>query len=216
MKHDYVLRNYLMDFGKALLVGGIACAMAWGGLVLAKEDIIESPELPTVKPEYVIETVETPAMSASELIVYEVSEQQEPEPLVGFDGLTAYAWELEEAAKIVTLEAVGEPVETQITDAGIIMRRVQYGRRTGLWGSTVHEILSATEDNGSLAFSTWTDIDKDIDVPDSIREIVYDAFYNGTDVPWNLMWFRADYYAGWGIPAFCIGNTYYNYSPWVR
>lgn len=133
--------------------------------------------------------------------------------ITGANGCTAWAWELNELTAIVWLEVRGESQHCQRLVTQTILNRQSYGH----WGDTIHEVLSAVEDDGSLAFTTWPHLLEA--KPDAeFQQRVWDVFRNGETLASRVMWFHAGSYHDWdgAVDEFCVDNTYFSSSVWVE
>lgn len=126
--------------------------------------------------------------------------------MTGANGVQAYAYELDEVADIVWLEANGESEECQAAVAAVIYNRL----KSGIWGDTLHDVISADGE-----FSTFALIGEAETTPE-VRAIVWDMFWNGYDIPENVMYFREGHYHNWdgAVDQFKIDNTYFSSSEW--
>lgn len=129
-----------------------------------------------------------------------------PALLHGADGVTAYAWELEECADIVYLEAGGESEECYTAVTEVIFNRL----KSGIWGSTLHSVLSA---DGQ--FETYENADG-AETTEEVREAVMEVFENGCETDGDVMFFRSDYYHEWdgAVDEFEIDGVYFSSSRW--
>lgn len=131
-----------------------------------------------------------------------------PVLLVSEAGYTAYAHELEEVARLVWLEARGEPTNCQRNVCEVIFNRLA----SGIWGDTLTDVIYY-----DYAFEPAEFIDE-AETTDEIREMVYDVFWNGSELPERIMFFRADYYHQWdgAVDEFSVGRTYFSSSEWCQ
>ena len=129
--------------------------------------------------------------------------------LVGWDGHSMEAWEMDLFARVFYLE-FWQP-DMVLCEAGCdaILQ---------LWalnGGTMFDTLSAITENGAYAFSTWPDVwatEYDADGLAWCRAYCEERFYSGPE--WIAQYFRKGYYHDWGEwspdPAYEIGGIYFS------
>ena len=136
--------------------------------------------------------------------------------LSGANGLTAEAWEIDLLTRIVSREACGcsETCWTAICDA--ILNRVS----CGYWGSSIFEVVSAVEEGGAYAFTTWPDVynGAPIELYDEIRAVCEREFYNGAQFPDYVKYFNLYGFATWdgAVPCYEIEGVFFSASEWLE
>lgn len=129
-------------------------------------------------------------------------------------GWCASEEELELAARIVWLEARGESATCQRCVAEVIFNRL----RSGIWGTSLCEVIYAVDQNGYAEFTTachaW---DAETELDQKTLEMVKNVFYNGCRIPKRIMYFHAGRYHSWfgAVDEFYIDNTYFSSSAWA-
>lgn len=110
-------------------------------------------------------------------------------------------------------EAGAEPVELQRTVMEVLINRLQ----SGVWGSTMSEVIFARNHSGDYEFDTIYFIGTQ-PIPEITKEVVWDVLLNGTAIPDRIMFFRTDHYHKWdgAIDEFQIGNVYFSSSRWYQ
>lgn len=211
--------KYLVKTAIMYIIVAVALvAMMWGFLAMLASIVYaddqprrhDAPETESV--------VEVAVMNYSEFFgadedeVIEEQAPQTPAVLTGFEGITATADELELAARIIWLESRGESVECQRAVADVIFNRM----RLGLWGTTLLEVLSAVEPDGSWAFTTWLSVyDDTTETTDEIRECVYKAFEYGPTIPRRVIGFARSCQS-WARYEFTMDHTVFMSSRLVE
>lgn len=140
-----------------------------------------------------------------------LSEHAEPAEGIGREATPYYVAtesELEEVARLVYLEARGESVDCQRAITEVIFNRLA----SGLWGDTLTDVIYAKNEFEPAAYISESE------TTDTIREMVYDVYWNGSTLPERILFFRADYYHAWygAVNEFAIDNTYFSSSKWCE
>lgn len=129
----------------------------------------------------------------------------------------ATADELEQLVILCYLEAGGEPDATVRYVAEVVFNRLA----SGIWGNSLTDVIYAPwefEPACNIAgFDTHGNkiIEERMD---EIRDIVYDIYYNGCELPGRIMFFRTDYYHTFdgAVDEFAVGNVYFSSSMWCE
>lgn len=136
--------------------------------------------------------------------------------LYGANGLTAEAWEIDLLTRIVSREVCGCSETCWVAICDAILNRVA----CGYWGSTIYEVVSAVEQGGALAFTTWPDVydGKPIELYDEIRAVCEYEFYNGVQFPEYAKYFNLYGYAAWdgAVPCYEIDGVFFSASEWLE
>lgn len=122
--------------------------------------------------------------------------------------------ELELAARIVWLEARGESETCQRCVAEVIFNRL----KSGIWGTSLSEVIYAAADNGAAEFTTACHAyDAETELDPAMLELVKNVFYNGCRIPKRILYFHAGCYHSWfgAVDEFYIDNTYFSSSTWT-
>ncbi len=137
---------------------------------------------------------------------------EEPALIVSEVGYTAYAFELELCAEIVELEAGGESAECRRRVAEVIFNRLA----SGIWGDSLIDVIYAENDLG-YEFETVHYIG-DAEVSEETREIVWDVFQNGVEIPARVMFFRTGTYHAWdgAVNEFEVDGVFFSSSVWCE
>lgn len=125
----------------------------------------------------------------------------------GWDGHGAEIWEMDLFARVFYLE-FWQP-DMMLCEAGCdaILRLWESGEK----GRTLGEVLSSRNEDGSWTYSVYPDIwttDYDEDGLAWCRDYTAERFAEGP--VWIAPYFRLDYYHGWAVPAYQIGNVYFS------
>lgn len=129
-------------------------------------------------------------------------------------GWCASEEELELAARIVWLEARGESETCQRCVAEVIFNRL----KSGIWGTSISEVIYAAADNGAAEFTTACHAyDAETELDPGMLELVKNVFYNGCRIPKRILYFHAGCYHDWrgAVDEFYIDNTYFSSSTWT-
>lgn len=174
----------------------------WTGL--SRQEEIKQEQAYTITVEEAEE--EEPAEPSIGIGRHDKVEHNEPALFVSEAGYKAYEYELEYVARLVYLEARGEPVSCQRAVTEVIFNRLA----SGLWGDSLTEVIYADGEFEPAAYIAESE------TTDEIRAIVYDVFWNGSSIPERVLFFRADYYHQWtgAVDEFAIGSTYFSSSEW--
>lgn len=127
-------------------------------------------------------------------------------------GYTAYAFEVELMAEIVELEAGGESSECRRRVAEVILNRLS----SGIWGDRLVDVLYATQ-GGWFEFESVYYLGT-VTPSDETREIVWDVFRNGVEIPERVMFFRTGHYHAWAgaVDEFELDGVFFSSSVWCE
>lgn len=140
------------------------------------------------------------------LIVAQVAERKEP-----YMPLTDEEYNL--ICRVICLEAGGESEQLQRAVAECILNRITCGH----WGSTVSDVVWATDDKGIYQFEVMYWIERAC--PSELtKRVVREVFRDGPTIPPRVMFFRKDYYhsTSWARAEFSIGVVYFSSSKWLE
>ena len=129
----------------------------------------------------------------------------------------ATADELEQLVILCYLEAGGEPDATVRYVAEVVFNRLA----SGIWGDSLTDVIYAPYEFepacNIAAFEAYGNkvVEERLD---TIRDIVYDVYYNGCSLPGRVMFFRTDYYHTFdgAVDEFAVGNVYFSSSMWCE
>lgn len=105
-------------------------------------------------------------------------------------------------ASIIYLEGNGESYECQKAICSVVINRWQ----NGYWGNTIEDVLFAP---GQFTPAQHL---YSIEPTELQYQVVDDVIYNGINIPYYVMYFRANYYFSWAIPYTYMDNTYFSYQ----
>ncbi len=127
-------------------------------------------------------------------------------------GYTAYAFELELLAEIVELEAGGESAECRRRVTEVVFNRLA----SGIWGDSLIDVIYAENDLG-YEFDTVHYLG-DVEASEETREIVWDVFQNGVEIPARVMFFRTETYHAWpgAVAEFEVDGVFFSSSRWCE
>lgn len=127
-------------------------------------------------------------------------------------GYTAYAFEVEIMAEIVELEAGGESAECRRRVAEVILNRLS----SGIWGDRLVDVLYATQ-GGWHEFESVYYLGTVVPSEET-REIVWDVFQNGVEIPERVMFFRTGHYHAWAgaVDEFELDGVFFSSSVWCE
>ena len=110
-------------------------------------------------------------------------------------------------------EAGAEPVELQKAIMEVLINRLE----SGVWGSTMTDVIFAKTPQGEYEFDTVYLIGTQ-PIPNKTRDVVWDVLLNGTSIHPRVMFFRTDHYHMWdgAVNEFRIGNVYFSSSKWCK
>lgn len=133
---------------------------------------------------------------------------------IGWDGRTMSPMELDMVARIMSREFCG--CSRECIDAGYdsIMRRWE----CGYWGDTLFEVLSAVEENGAWAYTTYPLIydGKPIENYDWFRSYCIERFASGPQWAPEAKYFNLGGYAGWAVPMYELDGVFFSASPYLE
>lgn len=161
------------------------------------------------------EAVDVEAETTAESDIESVSESvpvDVPALMTGFNGITAYPHELETLCAIAELEAGGESEECIKAVTQTILNRLN----SGIWGSTLTDVLYAKTFDGRWEFSTIPNVSNAV-IQDSTKEAVMDVWENGLEwcKPSVLYFHDTTYHTFYGaVDEFSVDNMYFSSSIW--
>ena len=119
-------------------------------------------------------------------------------------------WELEELARLAYLEAGADWMSDECIRAvvEVVFNQLEYGA----WGHTLHEVIYSPG-NYEPAYRI-----AETEPSARCREIVYEVYHNGIQLPAKVMFFRAWYYHQWegAVPEFELDGVYFSSSWWCQ
>ena len=132
----------------------------------------------------------------------------------GANGYTATEEEMDLFARTVSREVCGCSVECQRAVADGILNRLY----CGYWGDTLYEVLSAVEDTGDWAYTTYPFVydGNPIELYDEIYELCLTAFTDGPIWAKEAKYFNTGYYAAWAVPMYNLDGVYFSASPYLE
>lgn len=140
------------------------------------------------------------------LIVAQAAERKGP-----FMPLTDEEYAL--ICNVIDLEAGGESEQLQRAVCECILNRITCGH----WGSTVSDVVWATDDRGIYQFEVMYWIER-AQPSELTKRVVREVFRDGPTIPARVMFFRKDYYhsTSWARAEFSIGVVYFSSSKWLE
>jgi hypothetical protein len=133
--------------------------------------------------------------------------------LINANGAMAERWEIEEAIRLMMLEAGSEGEDDLREHCAVLCKQLEYAQAVGGyddWGTTMYGVIHS---HGYLESypRLWTE---DAVPTERVREVFMDVWNNGYATDFRVQSYRTDYFAEWAIPAYQIGDTYYSINPW--
>lgn len=144
-----------------------------------------------------------------------IVERIEPGPipelsLIGWNGYTSPEWELDLFVRLVQHESRScIPLAWRYV-ADTVLNRLSNGR----WGETIYCVMSATEPDGSAAFTAWKYVyGPQVELYDEIREVVMQSLSEGPILAAKYMYFSTDL-PDWAVDAICVDGIWFYGSIW--
>lgn len=132
----------------------------------------------------------------------------------GANGYIATEEEIDLFTRIVSREVCGCSIECQRAVADSILNRLY----CGYWGDTLYEVLSAVENTGEWAYTTYPFVydGNPIELYDEIYELCLTAFIDGPVWAKEAKYFNTGYYATWAVPMYNLDGVYFSASPYLE
>lgn len=128
----------------------------------------------------------------------------------GWDGHTSPEWEIDLFVRLVQHESRGcSPLAWRYV-ADTVLNRLSDGR----WGGTIYAVMSATEPDGSAAFTAWKYVyGPQVELYSEIREAVMQSFSEGPELTAKYLYFSTDL-PDWAVDAICVDGIWFYGSIW--
>ena len=142
------------------------------------------------------------AEALTEPVIAEASGIEEPvvEPVDPIEAMGITDEEIELLALVTVAEAEGEPVEGQRLVISTILNRVD----SEYFPNTIYDVIYQ---KGQFT-SMWNGRSDRCVVTEEMRQLVRDELLNRTNS--EILYFRANYYHGFGTPVVAVGNHYFS------